>query len=133
MHVHCLHWLMSTGLLFQSIFCRSCKSATGEIVPMEGSNLAVGAWYVSTCLSKPCNDNIGPLWVYVDVLTTLNSANICVILLLCFILCHHPSHLCAPPSHPLYMLAQFSWIPWKNHQKLVKISIIYLPVQLYKS
>ena len=24
MHAHCLHWLMSTGLLFQSAFCQSC-------------------------------------------------------------------------------------------------------------
>ena len=30
MHVHCLHWLMSTGLLFQSTFCSPCKSMTGK-------------------------------------------------------------------------------------------------------
>ena len=28
MHVHCLHWLMSTSLLFQSAFYRPCKFMT---------------------------------------------------------------------------------------------------------
>ena len=31
-----------TGLLFQSAFCQPCKSTTGAMVPMQGSNLAVG-------------------------------------------------------------------------------------------
>ena len=29
MHVHCLHWLMWTGLLSLNAFCRPCKSTTG--------------------------------------------------------------------------------------------------------
>ena len=37
-----LHWLMSTGLLLQSAFLQPCKPTTGEMVSMEGSNLAVG-------------------------------------------------------------------------------------------
>ena len=37
MHAHCLHWLMSTGLLFQNAFCRPCKFMTGEMVPMASS------------------------------------------------------------------------------------------------
>ena len=31
----------STGLLFQSAFCRPCEYTTGEIVPKEASNLAL--------------------------------------------------------------------------------------------
>ena len=42
MHVHCLHCLKSTGLLSWNAFCQPCKSTTGEMVPKEGSNLAVG-------------------------------------------------------------------------------------------
>ena len=37
MDTHYLHWLKSTGLLFQSAFCQPCKFTTGEMVPMEGS------------------------------------------------------------------------------------------------
>ena len=58
MYVHCLHWLMSTGLLFQRAFCQPCKSTTGEMAPREGSSLAVEsdmAPTVSACLSRPCN------------------------------------------------------------------------------
>ena len=42
MHVHCLHWLKSTGLLFLNAFCQPYKSTTGEMAPKEGSKLAVG-------------------------------------------------------------------------------------------
>ena len=42
MHVHCLHWLMWTGLLSLNAFCQPCKSTTGEMAPKEGSRLAVG-------------------------------------------------------------------------------------------
>ena len=44
MHVHCLHWLISTALLCQNAFCRPCKctgkSTAGEMVPKDSSNLA---------------------------------------------------------------------------------------------
>ena len=39
MHIHCLHWLMLTGLLFLNAFCQPCKSMTGEMEPKEGSDL----------------------------------------------------------------------------------------------
>ena len=35
MHVHCLHWLMSTGLFLLSAFCQTCKSSTGEKAPIQ--------------------------------------------------------------------------------------------------
>ena len=39
MHAHCLHWLMSTGPLFQSTFYsdRPCKFMNSKIMPIEGS------------------------------------------------------------------------------------------------
>ena len=60
MHVHCLHWLMSTGLLFQGAFCQPCKSITGEMAPIIwrapdwqwGPDMAPT---VSARLSKPCS------------------------------------------------------------------------------
>ena len=42
MCVHYLHWLMSTALCFPSAFCWLCKLTIGEMMLMEGSNLAVG-------------------------------------------------------------------------------------------
>ena len=55
-HGHCLHWLMPTGRLFQSAFCRSCKFTASEIVPMEGLIWQWGpdiAPTVSMYLSRP--------------------------------------------------------------------------------
>ena len=49
MHVHCLHWLKWTVLLFLNAFCRPCKSTTGEMASKEGSKLAVGTRYGSHC------------------------------------------------------------------------------------
>ena len=42
-HAHRLHWLMSTGLLFQMASCQTCtcKFMTGEMVSVKGSKLAV--------------------------------------------------------------------------------------------
>ena len=124
MHIYCLHWLMSTGLLFQSAFCRPCKSKTGEITPMEDSNLAVGndmTHTVSAHLTRPCSGILalcGPLWPFVDVIATLNST-ICVILLLCFSLCHHPPTL--PPPPPTHHLIYVCWPKInKFHEKIVK-------------
>ena len=119
MHIHCLHWLMSTGLLFQSAFCRPCKCTTSEITPMDDSNLAVGndmTHTVSTRLSRPCC-GILALCGHVDVIATLNST-ICVILLLCFSLCHHPPYPHPPPTHHLI------YVCWpkinKFHEKIIK-------------
>ena len=70
--------------------------------------------------------NIDPLWVHVDIIATLNSP-ICVILLFCFSLCHHP-----PLPTPLYMLAQCWCIPWKILKNCQKPAIIYSQVSCTK-
>ena len=42
LYVHCLLWLMSTDLLFQSALCQPCKYTTSGMAPMEGFNMGVG-------------------------------------------------------------------------------------------
>ena len=68
MHVHCLHWLMSTDPLFQGASCQPCKSVTGEMVPREGSNWQ---WRPETAptasahLSRPFSEllaHYGDMW-----------------------------------------------------------------------
>ena len=54
MHIHCLHWLMSTGLLFQNAFSDHVNPwLHGKVALMNSSNLAVhvGTWYGSHCWS----------------------------------------------------------------------------------
>ena len=135
MHVHCLYWLMSTGLLLQSAFFRPCKSMTGEIIPLEGFNLAVGTSYRSNCQHTSIQAlqwNIGPLWVHVDVIATLNSTNVS------FASLFQPLPPSIPPSCPSRTPPYMHW-PNINefHEKIVKnqqkSAIIYLPGQLYKS
>ena len=119
MHVHCLYWLMSTGLLFQSTFYRPLKSTTGEMMPMHrmapiwqwGPDMSPLSLHV--CLGLV---NIGPLWVYVDIIATL-TCTICVILLLCFSLCHHPLCPCFPPPYIAIWLPNINEFHQKNCQK----------------
>ena len=94
MHVHFLHWLISTGLLLQSAFL-TIKSMTGEMAPMEGSNLALSA---HICLGL-----VVEYWLFVGACGHHSHSKFyhCVILLLCFSLCHHPPHPRTPPTHPL--------------------------------
>ena len=59
MHIHYLHWLISTGVLIESAFCQPCKVTAGKMVPVLGSNSAVGHDIpptVSRHLSKPCSE-----------------------------------------------------------------------------
>ena len=56
MHVHCLHWLMSTGLHFQSAFYQPYKFTTGKMMAMVDSKAKwdpVIAPIVNAHLSKP--------------------------------------------------------------------------------
>ena len=103
---HCLYWLMLTGLLYQNAFCRSCKSATGEMAPKEGSKLVVGTWYSSHCqCTSAC------LGLVVDWISALcgcmytswllwTLATISVFLFLCLSFCHYPPHIHTPPAYP---------------------------------
>ena len=58
MHAQCLHWLVSTGLLFQSAFCWPCKTIFGKMVPIAGSKSTVETWYFchsQYTMSSPCS------------------------------------------------------------------------------
>ena len=124
MHFHCLHWLMPTGLLFQSAFCRPYKPTTSETAPKEGSNVAVGTWYgshsVHVCL--------GLILEYSSYVGTCTSHSYSTL----YSLCHLASlfKLLPPPTPPLFPSSPPSYIRWpnvnefhgKNRQKLGKIS-----------
>ena len=117
------------------------------MVPMESSNLVLGTWEILCLLSvHVCLGLIVEFWstvgirvdhsllwpdrffaflygskkwsgymrLHVDIMVTLNSA-ISVILLLCFSFCYHPPHTHVGPCN-------IDVWPWKNHQKMVKIS-----------
>ena len=123
MHVHCFHWLMLTGMLLQGAFLQPCKSMTGEMTPMEGSNSAVGTWYditptVSTHLSRPCCGILARLGAH----GCHSHAKLyhCVILLLSFSLCHHPPYPHAPPAHPFIYTGPIAKI---SHYLLVRLVV----------
>ena len=102
MYVHCLHWLMSTDLLFQSAFSNHVNP---QLVKWHLYTALIWLWEpdmvptVGPDVPRPCS-GILALCGYMNI-ATLNS----VILLLCFSLCHHPHHPCTPPTHPLHTLA----------------------------
>ena len=112
---YCLHWLMSTNLLFQSAFVDHVNSWLmkwcQQQAPIWHRGLDMVPLSVHVCLGLVVE--YWPLRVHVHVRATLNST-ICVILLLCLSCCHHlpllPSHAPTPtplPPTPLYMLAQY--------------------------
>ena len=130
MHVYCLHWLISTGLLFQSAFADHVNSVVKwckwralnwqwrpDIVPINSTLL----------LYRTCSGILWSIGMRVSAITTLNSV-VCVVLLLCFY-CYHAPPTPPFPCTPISMLAQNCCIPWKSHQKVTKISH-YLFVRL---
>ena len=127
MHVHCLQLLMSTGLLFQSAFCWPYKSMTGEMVPMEGSNLAMGTWYGSPLSMYIYLGLVVEYWRFVGTCTHHSYSKL-------FYLCNlaslfkflpppsPPIHLHVSSVHPLIYAGPILMNSKKNHQILVKIS-----------
>ena len=119
MHVHCLHWVMSTALLFNSGFCRPFKSTTGFNGGLQfGSELRSDmAPTLSIHLSRPCSG----ILALVGTCTRHSHSKLyyCVILLPC---CHHPPQPCVPPTHPLIYAGLIVMNFTQNCQKLTKIS-----------
>ena len=100
MHVHCLHWLMSTGLVSLNGFCRPCKSTTGEMVPKEDSKLDL-IWLplsVHVCLGL-----VVEYWSFVGACTCLNYSKLYYLCLLSslFKLLPPPTPPPCPPTHSL--------------------------------
>ena len=133
MYANYLHWLLSTSLLFQSAFCWLYKFTTADMVPLEGSNLAMRTWYCShchyTCLYRLCNGilaSVSTCGCHIHCHSHSKLCHLCHVLLLCFSLCHHIPCLYHPPT--LYADPKVLH-SLKNHQELVKI-IHYLFARL---
>ena len=121
MHVHCLHWLMSTGLFFQSNFCRPCKSTTGEwhqrrdpiwlweliLLPLSVHvclGLVVEYWpYVGTCTNHKCTNHNYSTFYYLYHLASLLK-------------------LLPPPTPPLHPSCPLPYICWPNINEFHKKS-----------
>ena len=89
---------------FLSTFCWQSKSTTGEVAPMEGSELAVGIWYGSHCLGL-----VVQYWPFVGTCGCHSHSKLTICVILLFVLAFataHPTPASLLPI-PLYMLAQF--------------------------
>ena len=113
MHVHCLHWLISTGLLFQSAFCQPYKSLTGEMAPKEASN---SPWGLS---EHVCPGLVAEYWPFVDACTCHSYSKL-------YYLCHLASlfKLLPPPTPPraplTYPLIYVGPILMNSMKKIIK-------------
>ena len=132
MHVHCLHWLKSTGLLYLNAFCQPCKSTTGEMAPKEGSQFGCG-YLIWLPLSMHVSLGlVVEYWCFVDASTRHSYSelyHLCPISSLFKLL--PPS---TPPPHPSHPPSNIHWpnineFHEKNRKKLVKTSH-YLLVRL---
>ena len=124
MHVHCLHWIMSTGLLLQSVFF---SDHVNPWWPVKWHQWRATIWQwgldiaptVKTRLSRPCSRILalsGCMYIqFVHIIATLNST--IVILLLCINLFHHPPHLTPLLPMSLYTLTP---ILMNSMKKIVK-------------
>ena len=69
MHVHCLHWLMWTGLLSLNAFCRPCKSTTGEMAPKRGLQVGCGDLIWLPLSVHVCLGLVVEYWLFVGACT----------------------------------------------------------------
>ena len=98
MHIHCLHWLKSTGLLFLNAFCRPCISTTKGGVQFGCGDLIWLPLSVHICLGL-----VVEYWFFVGASTHHSFSEfyyLCLISPL-FKLLPPPIPPCAPSTHPL--------------------------------
>ena len=123
MHVHCLHWLMSTGLL-----CRVCFSedVNPRLVKWHPWRAPIWQWdLIWLSLSAYiCLGLVVEYWPFVGACGRYSHSKLHQFchLAFWFSLCYHPPHSCAPPAHSFIYTGPILKNSWKNHQKLVKIS-----------
>ena len=127
MHVHCLHWLISTGLLLQSTFSdhvnpRLVKCCQWRVLIWHG-DLILFPLSANICLGlvMECLPFVGACGCH-----SHSKLYHCVILLLCFSLCHHPSHPHSLSTHLLVYTAQILMNSMKKSFKIVKIGYCLL-------
>ena len=142
MHVHCLHWLMLTGLLFQSALCRLCKSMNYAdyinpwLVIWHQRRPPIWLWghdmapIGSACLSIGI---VVEYWPFVGTCTHHSSTKLYYLCLLASLLTlllpptpplcsSHLYHPCAPPTHPLIYAGPILMHSIQEMWKLVRIS-----------
>ena len=102
MHVHCLHWLMSTGLFLHSAFS---DHVNWWLVKWCQWRAPIWQWgpYIALTVRTVYLGLIVEYWPFVGAYVCHSHFKLyhCDILLLSFSLCLHPSHLCAPPVYSL--------------------------------
>ena len=117
MHVHCLHWLMWTGLHSLNAFCRPCKSTTGEMAPKEGSKLAAGTLIWLPLSVHVCLGLVVEYWPFVGAYTRNSYSKLYYLCLLSSLIKLLPPPNLRPSRPPPN-------IHWPNinefHQKNVK-------------
>ena len=94
MHVHCLHWLISTGVLLRSAFSWPCKSMTGEMAPMDLIWLPLS---VHVCLGL-----VVEYWSFVGTCGCHSHSKL-------YYLHHLATHL-PPPTPPLCPSCPFPYV-----------------------
>ena len=103
MHVHCLHWLMSTGLLSLNAFSQPCKSTTSEMAPMEGSKFGSGDLIWLPLSVHICLGLVVEYRPFVGTCTRHSYLKLYYLCLLAslFNLLPPPTSSLASPTHPL--------------------------------
>ena len=118
MHVHCLHWLMSTGL-----FSRVCF--------VDHVNPRLAKWYlaptVNACLSRPCNGILalcGYMYKHHDNYDHGYSKLYCLCHVASLFKLLLPPTPRAPSTHPFIYIDPILTNSMKKCQKLAKSAII---------
>ena len=120
MHIHCLHWLMSTGLLLQSAFPNHVNPRLVKWcqwkAPIWQWGLDMDPLSAHICLRLVVE--YSPLWVHVDAIATLNPTIVSsCFFVLAFAITHPTLHSSCPPliyTGPILMNSM------KKCQKLAK-------------
>ena len=125
MHVHCLHWLMWTGLLSLNAFCRPCKSTTGEMAPKEGSRLAVGDLMWLPLSVHVCLGLVVEYWPFMGACTRHSYSKLYSLCLISSLIKLLPPP--TPPPRPSRPPPDIHWpnineFHQKNRKKLAKTS-----------
>ena len=103
MHVHCLHWVKSTGLLSLNASCRPCKSTISEMAPKEGLQFGCGDLIWLPLSVHVCLGLVVEYWSFVGACTRHSYSKLYYLCLLSSLikLLPPPTPPRAPPTHPL--------------------------------
>ena len=125
MHVHCLHWLMCTGLLSLNAFCRPCKSTTGEMAPKGGLQVGCGDLIWLPLSVHVCLGLVAEYWPLVGAYTRHSYSKLHPLCLISSLIKLLPPP--TPPPRPSHPPPNIHWpnineFHQKNRKKLAKTS-----------